>query len=59
MYHTHKDEQGLLIRCYHQTKNLLGSWQFYIGITLSFPFEHALYTYVWPFNLISKWMGLN
>jgi len=56
--HTHHDEAGLLVRCYHESKALLLSWQFWVGITCSFPLEHVLWEKVWPFYLISQWIGL-
>lgn len=31
---------------------------FVMGTTLSFPLEHALYHYIWPFTLIASWLGL-
>lgn len=31
---------------------------FLIGTTVSFPIEHALYHYVWPFTWIAGLMGL-
>ncbi len=31
---------------------------FWLGLTLGFPFEHFLWEHVWPFKLISKWLGL-
>lgn len=58
MGHTHKDENGFLVRCFHSCKNSLTSWQFWLGMTIGFPFEHFLYEKVWPFNLIPKLLGL-
>jgi hypothetical protein len=61
--HYHKDENGFLIQCYHAcSKGMLGIKQtllspaFWIGITVSYPFEHYLYENVWPFNLVQAWM---
>lgn len=31
---------------------------FWLGITLSFPLEHLLWEKAWPFNLITRWLGL-
>lgn len=31
---------------------------FLIGTTVSFPIEHGLYKYVWPFSVIGQWFGL-
>lgn len=58
MFHTHKDERGFLIRCYHKYKpiNMVGS--FLLGITISFPFEHYLWEKVPPFSWITQWLGL-
>ena len=56
--HFHKDENGLLVRCYHGSKNLLGKPSFWIGTTLSFPLEHFLWEKVWPFTLLTKALGL-
>lgn len=56
--HFHKDENGLLVRCYHKSKDILLSGSFWVGVTLSFPIEHFLWERVWPFRVISEWMGL-
>lgn len=57
-HHTHVDEQGVLVKCYHDTKNLLLSANFWIGMTLGFPFEHFLWEKVWPFSALAHWVGL-
>lgn len=49
--HYHKDEQGKLVKCYHECKNLFQSYAFWIGITISYPLEH----FAW--GLIYSWMG--
>lgn len=55
--HFHKDEHGILVRCYHKCSRT--PWiSFLIGITVSFPLEHLLWEKVWPFSLITHWMGL-
>ena len=56
--HTHRTIGGAIIDCYHETTNLLTSWQFWMGMTLGFPLEHYLYEKVWPFRLITEWLGL-
>lgn len=54
--HFHVNDEGFMVACYHKAKsNYLG---FLIGTTLSFPIEHFLYEKVWPFNLLTKWIGL-
>jgi hypothetical protein len=58
-FHFHRTEHGTLTRCYHNCKQLLLSWQFWIGTLVSFPLEHALYEYVWPFTLITKLLSLS
>jgi hypothetical protein len=60
--HVHTTESGKLVKCYHESKALLCSWQFWVGTTLSttfsFPLEHFLYEKVWPFTSITKLLGL-
>lgn len=55
--HTHKDEHGKLVKCYHESVQLLTSWQFWIGMTISFPLEHMLWG-IWPLNLVFEYFGL-
>ena len=50
-------QQGVITKCYHKCRSLF-SWQFFAGITLSFPIEHALWTKVWPFAWIAEMLGL-
>lgn len=57
-YHYHKNEQGLLIKCYHGSVDLITNWRFWAGLTLGFPFEHFLWEKIWPFYIITKWFGL-
>ena len=57
-FHVHKDENGFLVRCYHQAKPLLLNWKWWASLTFSFPIEHALWEHVWPFKLFTQWMGL-
>lgn len=56
--HTHRDEQGLIHKCYHYCRNVLLTWQFWLGMTMGFPFEHLLWEKVWPFKLLSNILGL-
>jgi len=55
--HVHRDDNGFLHRCYHKCRSLF-TWQFFLGLTLSFPIEHALWTKVTPFVQIADWLGL-
>jgi hypothetical protein len=57
-YHYHKNEQGLLVKCYHKTKNMLTDYVFWIGLTIGFPIEHFIWEKVYPFTLLTKLMGL-
>lgn len=57
--HYHMDKDGRIVKCYKGMRAVFFNWQFWLGMTLSFPFEHALYTYVWPFYLLSHWLGLD
>ncbi len=56
--HMHENEDGILIKCYHHCKNTIFSFSFLAGITLSFPLEHYLWEKVFPFSLITTWLGL-
>lgn len=56
--HTHKNENGILVRCYHTCRASLFSWQFWAGLTLGFPIEHLIWEKIWPFKLLTQWMGL-
>ena len=56
--HYHRNNQGILVRCYHQCRNSLLSVSFWLGVTLSFPLEHVLWEKVWPFKALAVWMGL-
>jgi len=56
--HYHLDEKGLWHRCYHSCRNLLVNWQFWMGLTLGFPVEHLIWEKLWPFKLVTEWMGL-
>lgn len=60
--HYHKDERGFLHRCYHQSVSVLRQPGFWVGnivsTLLGFPFEHYLYDKVYPFTIITKFLGL-
>jgi len=56
--HFHKTKNGVLIECYHKCRQLLLSWQFWLGTTLGFPLEHLIWEKVWPFRLLTHWLGL-
>lgn len=60
-YHTDK-KLGITVRCYHACRNNLLSASFWVGTAIgtmvSFPLEHYLYEKVWPFTLVTRWMGL-
>jgi hypothetical protein len=55
--HFHKAPDGRLVQCYHATKSLLGTYQFWIGLTIGYPLEHALWEHVWPFKLLTELMS--
>lgn len=44
--HVHVDEQGFIVKCYHKCKNILTEPAFWLGVTLTFPIEHFLWTKV-------------
>ena len=56
--HVHTDERGFPVKCYHFCRNLLTDYKFWIGMTMSYPLEHALWTKVWPFATIAHYFGL-
>lgn len=53
-----EEKQGVWSRLHHQLRTTVFSLSFWLGLTLGFPFEHFLWEHVWPFKLISKWLGL-
>lgn len=57
-FHFHTDENGVLVKCYHGTKNVLSDYAFWIGLTIGFPLEHLLWTKVWPFYHVAELFGL-
>ena len=57
-FHTHVDERGALVKCYHETKSILLSFSFWLGVTLSFPLEHFIWEKVWPFYMLTELLGL-
>ena len=56
--HTHVAPDGSLVKCYHACKSVVASPAFWIGTTISFPFEHYLYEKVWPFTILTDFLGL-
>jgi len=58
MFHTHTDENGFMVKCYHKSKTVLLSISFWIGLTMGFPVEHFLWEKIWPFKLLTQYIGL-
>ncbi len=56
--HYHKDDAGKLIKCYHNCRSWLSNPMFWISMTCSFPFEHFIWTQIYPFKLIASLIGL-
>lgn len=56
--HQHVSKDGLLVDCYHGTKNLVTDWKFWLGMTFGWPLEHYLYSHVWPFSLVASLIGV-
>ena len=56
--HFHPDEQGKLVRCYHTCRSLLTDWKFILGVTISYPLEHALWERT-PLRHLLEWIGLS
>ncbi len=59
IFHTHKDENGVLVKCYHKCRNVLTDYAFWIGITVSYPIEHFLWEKVPGFSHIAQLMGMH
>lgn len=63
MPHYHKNEDGVLVQCYHSCarglRTTLGSVPFWIGITVSYPLEHLLWERVPGFKHIAQWLGMH
>lgn len=58
-FHTHVNEDGILIKCYHKSKSAaFTAVMWFLGITVSFPIEHFIWEKIWPFYEISQWLGL-
>lgn len=55
--HTHVDEHGMIVKCYHKSKAILLSGSFWFGVTVSYPLEHFLWEQVWPFKLLTALMS--
>jgi hypothetical protein len=55
--HIHVDDKGFIHTCYHKCRSVF-SWQFFLGITCSFPIEHFLWTKIEPFASIADFLGL-
>jgi hypothetical protein len=49
---------GFWQRNLRKCRNTIFSVSFWFGLTMGFPFEHFLWQRVWPFRLISQWIGL-
>jgi hypothetical protein len=56
--HYHRNSKGKLVSCYHVCRSVLISPGFWFGSTCGFPIEHYLWEKVWPFTLITSWLGL-
>ena len=57
-YHLHNSETGTLVKCYHKTKSMLTSVEFYVATTISFPIEHFIWEKLPGFSWVTHWIGL-
>lgn len=57
-FHTHEDERGVLVKCYHECRSLLTDWKFIVGMTVAFPIEHFIWTKVPGFSDVAVYFGL-
>lgn len=56
--HTHVSEDGFVVKCYHKCKSILLDYAFWIGVTLTFPIEHFLWTKIPGFSHLAEWLNL-
>ncbi len=61
--HFHRDDRGFVHKCFHRCTTSIKQPGFWVATVVStlvgFPFEHYLYDKVWPFVLITRWLGLH
>ena len=55
---TNETRSGVWPWVHRQLQASIFNVSFWLGLTFGFPFEHFLWEHVWPFKLISKWLGL-
>lgn len=58
-YHEHLNEHGVLVKCYHQCRSVMSNPAFWIGITISYPFEHLLWEKVPGFMHVAQLLGMH
>jgi len=56
--HFHRTKDNKLVACYHECKNMLTSYSFWIGMSIGWPLEHFLWQKIWPFSLVAKLLGI-
>lgn len=59
--HYHTDSRGFVHTCYHKCMSWFGvrpMLGFVAATIITFPLEHALYEKVYPFTVISHWLGV-
>lgn len=56
--HEHTDDLGFVYMCWHKCRPSVTSVGFWLGLTVGFPFEHLLWEKLWPFKLVTAWLGL-
>jgi len=45
--HFHKNEQGELVKCFHECKSIVRQPSFWILTTLTFPIEHGIWSLIY------------
>ena len=56
--HFHLVDKRIWKECYCQCRSILLNWQFWLGLSCGFPLEHLLWEKVWPFDALTKFLGL-
>jgi len=56
--HAQKKAHGWWAKCLSAAREYLTKPSFWLGISLSFPIEHFLWEKIWPFDVLTKLLGL-
>ncbi len=59
-YYGVRVETWLVVKAHvsHGIRHTILRPAFWIGLTLGFPLEHLLWEKLWPFDILTRWLGL-